>query len=132
MKDVFLYVKLGITALGGCLGWFFGEQLEFLYVLIAFILADYLLGVMCGIAEKKLSSDIGTKGIFRKIVVLILVGVANLIDTKIIGEGGIFRTSTIFFYLSNEGISIIENSARLGIPIPGKLKNVLEKLKEEK
>ena len=113
-------------AIGGWLGWFLGGYDGFLYSLIAFVVIDYLLGVMCAIIEKHLSSDIGARGIFKKVVIFSLVGVAHIIDQNIIGDGSAIRTPVIFFYLSNEGISILENATRLGLPIPEKLRNILE------
>lgn len=130
MKDIWNYIQLIIAAIGGWLGYFLGGYDGFLYALIAFVVIDYLLGVMCGILEKHLSSDIGAKGIFKKVVIFSLVAVAHIIDKNIIGDGGAIRTAVIFFYLSNEGISIIENATRLGLPIPAKLIDVLEQLKD--
>ncbi len=130
MKDIWNYIQLIIAAIGGWLGYFLGGYDGFLYALIAFVVIDYLLGVMCAILEKHLSSDIGAKGIFKKVVIFSLVAVAHIIDKNIIGDGGAIRTAVIFFYLSNEGISIIENATRLGLPIPAKLIDVLEQLKD--
>jgi toxin secretion/phage lysis holin len=130
MRDIWTYIQLAIASLGGWLGWFLGGYDGFLYALIAFVVIDYLLGVMCAIIEKHLSSDVGARGIFKKVVIFSLVGVAHIIDQNIIGDGGVIRTAVIFFYLSNEGISIIENATRLGLPIPEKLRDVLEQLKD--
>ena len=130
MKEIWNWTQLSLAALGGFLGWFLGGYDGFLYALIAFVVLDYLLGVMCGIVEKHLSSDVGARGIFKKVVIFSLVGVAHIIDQNIIGDGGVIRTAVIFFYLSNEGISIIENATRLGLPIPEKLRDILEQLKD--
>lgn len=101
-----------------------------LTALIAFMVVDYISGVSCAIVEHKLSSSIGAKGIFQKVLILMLVGVANALDNYIIaGDTELLRTAVIFFYLSNEGISILENSVRLGLPVPDKLKSILEQLK---
>lgn len=97
-----------------------------------FVVVDYITGLMAAAVEKKLSSEVGFKGIFKKVVIFSLVAVGHIVDTHIIGEGSVLRTAVIFFYLSNEGISILENAARTGLPIPGKLKAVLEQLREEK
>lgn len=104
----------------------------FLYALVIFVIIDYLTGVMVAILEKKLSSEIGYKGIFKKVLIFVMVGIGNLVDSKIIGNGGAIRTAVIFFYLSNEGISILENAGKIGLPIPKKLRDVLEQLKEAK
>ena len=114
--------------IGAFLGWFLGGPDGFLYALIAFVAIDYLTGVMCAIADRKLSSEIGAKGIFKKVLIFVLVGVGHIIDSQVLGNDGAIRTAVIFFYLSNEGISILENAAHVGLPIPEKLKNVLEQL----
>ena len=130
MRDIWTFIQMAFAAIGGWLGWFLGGYDGFLYALIAFISVDYILGVFCGILEKHLSSDVGARGIFKKVVIFSLVGVAHVIDQNIIGDGSAIRTAVIFFYLSNEGISIIENSTRLGLPIPDKLRDILEQLKD--
>jgi toxin secretion/phage lysis holin len=130
MKDIWNFLQMAFAAIGGWLGWFLGGYDGFLYALVAFVVIDYLLGVMCAILEKHLSSDVGAQGIFKKVVIFSLVGVAHIIDQNIIGDGSAIRTAVIFFYLSNEGISIIENSTRLGLPIPEKLRDILEQLKD--
>jgi len=96
--------------------------------LLAFVVVDYITGIMCAVVDKKLSSSVGFKGIFRKILIFALVGIGHLMDLYVIGRGGILRTAVIFFYIANEGLSLIENAAYLGLPIPGKLKEVLEQL----
>lgn len=100
----------------------------FLYALLVFVVIDYLTGVLCAIADKTLSSEVGFIGISRKVLIFVLVGVANILDVYVIGDGSVLRTAIVFFYLSNEGISLLENSAHLGLPIPEKLKDVLKQL----
>lgn len=129
MREIWSWTQIGLTAVGGFLGWFLGGVDGFLYALVAFIATDYITGVMCAIVERILSSEIGYRGIFKKVLIFALVGVAHIIDQNIIGDGSVIRTAVIFFYLSNEGISIIENATRLGLPIPEKLRDVLEQLK---
>lgn len=129
MREIWNWTQLSLAALGGFLGWFLGGVDGFLYALVAFIATDYITGVMCAIVERVLSSEIGYRGIFKKVLIFALVGVAHIIDQNIIGDGSVIRTAVIFFYLSNEGISIIENATRLGLPIPEKLRDVLEQLK---
>lgn len=99
-----------------------------LYALLAFVVIDYITGIMCAVVDKKLSSSVGFKGIFKKVIIFALVGVGHILDTRIIGAGSVLRTAVIFFYLSNEGVSLLENAAYLGLPIPQKLKSVLEQL----
>ena len=130
MKQIWSGIQLAFTAVGGFLGWFLGGVDGFLYALIAFTVIDYITGVMCAITDKNLSSSIGFKGICRKVLIFTLVGIGNIVDVYVLGQGGMLRTAVIFFYLSNEGVSILENSAHLGLPIPEKLKEVLEQLHE--
>ena len=118
-------------AVGGWLGYFMGGFDGFIYALIVFVVADYITGVMVAIYEKRLSSEVGFKGICKKVLIFLLVGVANVLDVQVIGSGSVLRTAVIFFYISNEGISLLENTAKLGLPIPEKLKLVLEQLKEK-
>ena len=130
MKQIWSGIQLAFTAFGGFLGWFLGGIDGFLYALIAFVVIDYITGVMCAITDKKLSSSVGFKGICRKVLIFTLVGIGNIVDVYVLGQGGVLRTAVIFFYLSNEGVSIMENTAHLGLPIPTKLKDVLEQLHE--
>ena len=130
MKQIWSGIQIAFTAFGGFLGWFLGGVDGFLYALIAFTVIDYITGVMCAITDKNLSSSVGFKGICRKVLIFTLVGIGNIVDVYVLGQGGVLRTAVIFFYLSNEGVSILENSAHLGLPIPEKLKEVLEQLHE--
>lgn len=128
MKEFWIMIQTIFTGLGGWIGYYLGGCDGLLYALIAFAVVDYVTGVMCAIADKKLSSNVGFKGICRKVLIFLLVGIANIIDMQVIGQEGILRTAVIFFYLSNEGVSLLENAAHLGLPIPGQLKDVLEQL----
>lgn len=130
MKQIWSGIQIAFTAFGGFLGWFLGGVDGFLYALIAFTVIDYITGVMCAITDKNLSSAVGFKGICRKVLIFALVGIGNIVDVYVLGQGGVLRTAIIFFYLSNEGVSIMENTAHLGLPIPAKLKEVLEQLHE--
>ena len=104
------------------------ELLPAEYALVAFIVIDYITGVMCAISDKTLSSAVGFRGICRKVLIFLLVGIANILDTNVIGTGSVLRTAAIFFYISNEGVSLLENAAHLGLPVPGAVKDVLEQL----
>lgn len=128
MKEFWSVIQFIFAAVGGWLGWFLGGCDGLLYALIAFVVVDYITGVMCAVVDKKLSSEVGFKGIFKKILIFLLVGIANLLDVNIIGNGSVLRTATIFFYLSNEGVSLLENATHLGLPVPEKLKSVLQQL----
>ena len=137
MKEFWNVIQLVFAAIGGWLGWFLGGCDGLLYALIAFVVVDYVTGVMCAVVDKKLSSAVGFGGIFKKVLIFLLVGVANILDAQVIGTGCVLRTAVIFFYISNEGVSLLENAGHLGLPIPTKLKAVLEQLhdraeKEEK
>ena len=131
MKEFWNTIQLVFTALGGWLGWFLGGCDGLLIALVAFVAIDYITGVMCAIIDKKLSSEIGFKGIFKKVLIFLLVGVANILDVQVIGTGSVLRTAVIFFYLSNEGVSLLENAAYLGLPIPETLRDVLEQLHDK-
>ena len=128
MKEFWNAIQFIFAALGGWLGWFLGGCDGLLYALIAFVVVDYITGVMCAVVDKRLSSEVGFKGIFKKILIFLLVGIANLLDVNIIGNGSVLRTAAIFFYLSNEGVSLLENATHLGLPVPEKLKSVLQQL----
>ena len=131
MKEFWNTIQLVFTAVGGWLGYFLGGYGGLLYALVVFMVADYLTGVMCAINDQKLSSSVGFRGICRKVLILVLVGIANILDVQVIGTGAVLRTAVIFFYLSNEGISLLENAAHLGLPIPEKLKLVLEQIHDK-
>lgn len=128
MKEFWNSIQFIIAGIGGWLGWFLGGCDGLLYALIAFIVADYITGVMCAIVNKNLSSEVGFKGICRKVIIFALVGIANILDVEVIGAGSVLRTAVIFFYISNEGVSLLENAAFLGLPIPEKMRTVLEQL----
>lgn len=125
------WIQMIMVIVGGYLGWFVGGIDGFMYALISMVLLDYLTGVMCAILEKRLSSSIGYRGIFKKLSIFIMVAVAHIIDDQIIGDGSVLRTAVIFFYCANEGISLLENASKIGLPIPEKIKEVLVKLNEQ-
>lgn len=131
MKDIINTLQIVVAAVGGYIGYFLGGWDGFLYGLVAFVVIDYLTGIMVAILEKRLSSEVGFRGIFKKVLIFSLVAVAHIVDSQLIQTGSAVRTAVIFFYLSNEGISIIENTAKIGLPIPEKLKTVLEQLNKE-
>lgn len=128
MKEFWNTIQLIFAGVGGWLGYFLGGCDGLFYALIAFVAIDYITGVMCAISNHTLSSEVGFKGICRKVLIFLLVGIANILDIHVIGSGSALRTAVIFFYISNEGISLLENAAHLGLPIPEKIKTVLEQL----
>ena len=128
MKEFWTTIQVVFAGIGGWLGWFLGGCDGLLYALLAFVVIDYITGIMCAVVDKKLSSEVGFKGIFKKVLIFALVSIGHILDTRVIGSGSVMRTAVIFFYLSNEGVSLLENAAYLGLPIPQKLKSVLEQL----
>lgn len=132
MKNFIEAAQYAFAALGGAVGAVMGGFDGFLYALIVFVVVDYLTGVMAAVLNKKLSSEVGFHGIFKKVVIFALVAVGHIVDSYVIQNGSVIRTAVIFFYLSNEGISILENASVLGLPVPQKLKDVLEQLKDGK
>ena len=128
MKEFWNTIQLVFTGIGGWLGYFLGGWDGLLYALIAFVVIDYVTGVMCAISNHPLSSEVGFKGICRKVLIFLLVGIGSILDAHVIGSGSVLRPAVIFFYISNEGVSILENAARLGLPVPEKIKVVLEQL----
>lgn len=128
MKEFWNTIQLVFAAVGGWLGYFLGGCDGLLYALIAFVAIDYITGVMCAISDKTLSSEVGFRGICRKVLIFLLMGIGNIIDVQVLGSPGVLRTAVIFFYLSNEGVSLLENAAHLGLPVPDAIKTVLEQL----
>ena len=128
MKEFWNVIQAVFAAVGGWIGYFLGGNDGLLYALLAFVVLDYITGFMCAVADKKLSSAVGVKRICRKGLIFALVGIGHLLDTQVIGTGSVLRTAIIFFYISNEGLSLVENAAYLGLPIPTKLHKVLEQL----
>lgn len=128
MKEFWSLIQGLFAVLGGWLGYFLGGCDGLLLALVVFVVMDYVTGVMCAVSDKKLSSEVGFKGICRKVLIFMLVGIANVLDVQIIGTGSVLRTAVVFFYLSNEGVSLLENAGHLGLPIPEKLKQVLAQL----
>ena len=136
MKDfsidlVWAKVQIAITAIGGWAGYFVGGMDGMLIALIVLMALDYISGVMCAIIDKKLSSAVGFKGVCKKVFILMLVGVAHIIDLHVVGTGSALRGAVICFYMSNEGLSLLENAAHVGLPIPDKLKDILAQLHDK-
>ena len=128
MKEFWNVIQFVFTAVGGWLGYFLGGCDGLLYALLAIVVIDYITGVMCAINDKALSSEVVFRGICRKVLIFLLVGIANILDVNVIGTGSVLRTAVIFFYISNEGVSLLENASHLGLPVPQKIKEVLEQL----
>ena len=131
MKELLNIMQVALAAVGGWLGYFLGGCDGLIYALVIFVAADYITGVMYAAVNRRLPSEIGFKGICKKVLIFILVGIAHILDEYIIGNGSILRTAAIFFYLSNEGISVLENAAKLGLPVPEKLRAALHQLNDD-
>jgi toxin secretion/phage lysis holin len=129
MKEVWNIILLVLATVGGFIGYFLGARDGVLITLLVFVVADYISGVLVAIVSKKLSSEIGFKGLFKKVLIFVLVGVGNMLDVHLLDGAAVLRTAVIFFYIANEGISLVENAANLGLPVPDKLKNVLVQIK---
>ena len=121
-------VQAAVAAIGGYLGYFVGGVDGLMTALLIFMVLDYITGLMCAIADKKLSSAVGFRGICKKVLILMLVGVANIMDVHVIGTGSALRGAVVCFYLSNEGLSLLENAAHIGLPVPERLKEILAQL----
>lgn len=128
MKEFWNTIQLIFAAIGGWLGYFMGGCDGLLYALVAFVVIDYITGIMCAISDHTLSSQVGFRGICRKVLIFLMVGIANIIDVQVLNTPGVLRTATVFFYLSNEGVSLLENATHLGLPVPDAIKTVLEQL----
>ncbi len=131
MKTIWNWIQAAVAAVGGWLGWALGGMDGFLYALIAFVAADYITGVMRAILDKRLSSAVGAKGIFKKVLIFVMVAIGHILDTHLIGTGAAIRTAIIYFFISNEGVSLLENAAAIGLPVPDKLKAVLMQLHDK-
>ena len=128
MKTIWTFTQVGVAGIGGLLGWYLGGFDGLIYALIAFVTMDYITGVLRAIVEKKLSSRLGAHGIIKKILIFLMVGIANLADIALLGDGSALRTAAILFYISNEGVSLLENAAIVGLPVPDRLKEILAQL----
>lgn len=121
-------LQMGFSIIGGWIGYFVGGIDGLMTTLLVFMILDYITGLMCAIANKELSSAVGFKGVCKKVLIIMLVGVAHIVDLHVVGTGSALRSAVVCFYLSNEGVSMLENAAHLGLPIPEKLKAILAQL----
>ena len=125
---VWAKIQGAITVIGGWLGYFLGGLDGLMIALVVFVILDYVTGIMCAVIDRELSSSVGFRGIFKKVLILMLVGVAHIVDLHVVRSGEALRSAVICFYLSNEGVSVLENAGHLGLPIPEKLKAILAQL----
>ena len=130
-NNIITTIKTVSAMLGGVIGAIFGELDGAMIALLAFIAIDYITGLLVGITSKTLNSAVGFKGLAKKVFILLLVLIANVLDTHVMDGSGVVRGLVIAFYIANEGLSILENAGKLGVPYPEKLRNVLEQLKEK-
>lgn len=119
------------ATIGLWLGLFIGPVNGLLIALIVFVITDYITGIASAIVRKELSSSVGFKGLARKVLIFLIVGIANVLDVYVLGANAVLRTAVILFYMANEGLSIIENAGEIGLPIPKKLKEVLAQLRKK-
>ena len=131
MEKIWNWLQVAFAAVGGFLGWFVGGMDGLLYALIAFTAADYITGILSAFIRKELSSEAGAKGIVKKMTIYIIVGIGNLADTYLLGGGSALRTALIFFYAANELVSLIENIANIGLPIPKVLRDALAQIRNK-
>ena len=128
MELIWAKIQMAAAMIGGWLGYFLGGLDGLMIALIIFMVLDYITGLMCAVIDKKLSSAVGFKGICKKVLIIMLVGVAHVVDLHVVGTGDALRSAVVGFYLSNEGVSMLENAAHLGLPVPDKLKGILAQL----
>lgn len=131
MKELWNGIQIAVAVAGGWLGFLLGDLDGLLYALLVFAVIDYLTGILCAVLDRGLSSEVGFRGIFKKVVIFALVGVGHVLDVHVLGQGSVIRTAVVFFYLSNEGVSILENAAHIGLPVPAKLRDILAQLHDE-
>ena len=117
--------------IGAVLGFMYGEVTGLFWALVAFMVLDYISGILAAISVRKLSSKVRFKGIVKKLLILVFVSVGHITDTYVLGGVPVAMTAVILFYIANEGISIVENATELGLPVPQKIKNVLEQIKNK-
>ncbi|BBW98860.1 MULTISPECIES: holin family protein [Geobacillus] len=122
---------MGISLFGSLLSIFVGSVDSFVVVLVALVVVDYMTGMIASALEGKLSSQVGFRGIIRKLLIFVLVAAAHLVDLAIGWNMHIIRDAIVFFYIANEFISIVENAGRAGVPIPAVLRKAIELLKDE-
>lgn len=122
------FYKIGATGTGAMIGYLFGGWSILLQILLAFVIIDYVSGLLASGVEGKLSSKVGFKGIAKKLMIFVLVAVGHLVD-KAIGDGHMIQDAIIFFYLGNELLSILENAGRTGLPVPEQIKSAVQILK---
>ena len=128
MDNIFKSIMAGVCTV---ISFLFGDMEGLMIALIALIILDYISGVIAAAVEKRLSSEVGAKGIAKKIFMLLIVALANIVDINVIGDGHVLKTVTVVFYICNECISLIENAGRIGVPVPKKLLDVLEQLRDK-
>ncbi len=129
MNKLQLLIDTVAAACGAVFGFLYGEVTGLFWALISFMALDYITGVVVAVIQKKLSSQTGFKGLAKKFVILIFVAMGHITDTFVLSGTPALMSAVMLFYMANEGISITENAARLGLPVPEKLVGVLEQLK---
>lgn len=131
MSKVQIIIDSIAGAVGAVLGFMYGEVTGLFWALIAFMALDYITGVIVAVIEKRLSSEVGFRGLAKKFLILVFVAVGHIADTYILGGTPAAMSAVMLFYMANEGISIIENAAALGLPVPKKLTSIMEQIKNK-
>ena len=131
MSKIQIIIDSIAGAVGAVLGFMYGEVTGLFWALIAFMALDYITGVIVAVIEKRLSSEVGFRGLAKKFLILVFVAVGHIADTYILGGTPAAMSAVMLFYIANEGISIIENAAALGLPVPKKLTNIMEQIKNK-
>ena len=130
MSNTWSAVKLAFAAVGAAVGSFLGGVDKLVITLILFVVIDYITGVVCALLDKRLNSEVGARGIAKKVFIFLVVGMAHMLDANVLGGTAALRTAIIFFYLANEGLSVFENAVHIGLPVPDSFKSALEQLKK--
>ena len=131
MSKIQIIIDSIAGAVGAVLGFMYGEVTGLFWALIAFMALDYITGVIVAVIEKRLSSEVGFRGLAKKFLILVFVAVGHIADTYILGGTPAAMSAVMLFYIANEGISIIENAAALGLPVPKKLTSIMEQIKNK-
>lgn len=131
MSKIQIIIDSIAGAVGAVLGFMYGEVNGLFWALIAFMALDYITGVVVAVIEKRLSSEVGFRGLAKKFLILVFVAVGHIADTYILGGTPAAMSAVMLFYIANEGISIIENAAALGLPVPKKLTSIMEQIKNK-
>lgn len=131
MSKIKIIIDSIAGAVGAVLGFMYGEVTGLFWALIAFMATDYITGVVVAAINKQLSSEVGFRGLAKKLMILVFVSLGHIADMYVLGGTPVAMSAVMLFYIANEGLSIIENAGNLGLPVPKKLKDIMVQLKKE-